>query len=143
METAAIQAIVRANATDSPLRPRRRPRFTHTRYAVSNTGAFASHRLVTCPRSGPYAGRSRFQMGETIRLHPLTKPAAEHDASFAGGCDARADSLAQQILGPQRVSSVTKITSISRAWARARISLRLARSFFAPEAVSFQTPTTL
>jgi hypothetical protein len=52
IDTAAIQAIDSASAANSPLRLRRRPRFNHTRYAVSNTGAFASHRLVTWSMCG-------------------------------------------------------------------------------------------
>jgi hypothetical protein len=52
----------------------------------------------------------------------------------------RATNLAER---PQRVSSVTRITSTSRACANARNFLRSARSCFAPEAVSFQTSTTL
>ena len=52
----------------------------------------------------------------------------------------RAANLAER---PQRVSSVTRITSTLRACANARTFLRSARSCFAPEAVSFQTPTTL
>ena len=68
IDTAAIQAIGSASAADSPLRPRRRPRFTHTRYAVSNTGAFASHRLVTRSMCGRYAARSRFTMSRTVFL---------------------------------------------------------------------------
>jgi hypothetical protein len=43
---------------------------------------------------------------------------------------------------PERVSSVTRITSTSRACAKAKTFLRSAHSCFA-EAVSFQTPTTL
>jgi len=43
----------------------------------------------------------------------------------------------------QRVSSVTRMTSILRAWATARTSFRSARSSLAPDAVSFQTPTIL
>jgi TnpA family transposase len=39
--------------------------------------------------------------------------------------------------------AVTRITSTLRACANARTFLRSARSCFAPEAVSFQTPTTL
>jgi hypothetical protein len=58
IDTAATQAIESASAADSPLRPRRRPRFTHTRYAVSSTGAFASHRLITRSMCGCYATRS-------------------------------------------------------------------------------------
>jgi len=68
IDAAAIQAIESARATDSPLRPRRRRRFTHTRYAVSNTGAFASHRLVTRSMCGRYAARSRFTMSRTVFL---------------------------------------------------------------------------
>src|SRR5258705_13321009 len=41
---------------------------------------------------------------------------------------------------PQLVSSVTRITSTLRACANARTFLRSARSCFAPEAISFQTP---
>jgi hypothetical protein len=52
----------------------------------------------------------------------------------------RAANLAER---PQRVSSVTRITSTLRACANARTFLRSARSCFAPEAISFQTPTTL
>jgi len=45
------------------------------------------------------------------------------------------------VLLPQRDNSVTRMASISCAWARAITFLRSKRSFLAPEAVSLKTPT--
>src|SRR6266404_1224712 len=42
---------------------------------------------------------------------------------------------------PQLVSSVTRIRSTLRACANARTFLRLAHSYFVPEAIPLQTPT--
>jgi hypothetical protein len=43
---------------------------------------------------------------------------------------------------PQRVSSVTRITSISPDWANASTAFRWTRSSLAPQAVSFHTPAS-
>jgi len=66
----AIQAMNRAIAAASTLCPRRRPRFTHTRYLVDNTGAFASRRLITRSTCVRHASPSRFMYSLTATATP-------------------------------------------------------------------------
>lgn len=82
IDTAAIQATDTASVAN-PLRLRRRPRFTHTSYAVSKTGAFASHLLVIRSMCWRYATRSLHTLGKKGTLaHSHTKGRFSHQSPF-------------------------------------------------------------
>ena len=77
---------------------------------------------------------------QMVASNPPDMAKADVIKDIEHACDGRTRSIIDR---PQRVSSETRMASISRAWASAMTRLRSMRSSLAPEAVSVNTPRIL